>query len=319
MNNDTLHNDALKAAAQWFVQLTSGDTTDEDRAAWHAWRQQSPTHEYAWQQIENVTRKFSAPGMSAEIGLATLERPASPGRRKVLQHMATVFALGGLGWAGYRHTPWQAWSADYTTAVGEQRDVILQDGTQLTLNTDSVVDVHFSSRERRIRVHKGEVLINTAKDTHQRTFIAATEHGDVTALGTRFALACDKHISRVDLFEGALEIRATTSQRTQRLHAGETTRFNHQLVETPFALSHTQPLWLNGILMADNMALPDFIADLARYRRGYLIGDASLTGLRISGAFPIDNTDRILDSLVATLPVEVQRFTDYWITVKRRV
>ena len=56
MNNDTFHNDALKAAAQWFVQLTSGDTTDEDRAAWHAWRQQSPTHEYAWQQIENVTR-----------------------------------------------------------------------------------------------------------------------------------------------------------------------------------------------------------------------------------------------------------------------
>ncbi|HSX84549.1 MAG TPA: FecR domain-containing protein, partial [Cellvibrio sp.] len=223
------------------------------------------------------------------------------------------------GWAGYRHAPWQAWSADYATAVGEQRDVILQDGTQLTLNTDSVVDVHFSSRERRIRVHKGEVLINTAKDTHQRAFIADTEHGEVTALGTQFTLACDKHFSRVDLFEGALEIRAAAGQRTQRLHAGEATRLNHQLVETPVALTYTQPLWLNGILIADDMALPDFIADLARYRRGYLIGDASLAGLRISGAFPIHNTDRILDSLVATLPVDVQRFTDYWITVKRRV
>ncbi len=319
MNNDTLHTDALNAAAQWFVQLTSGDTTDEDRAAWHAWRQQNSAHEYAWQQIENVTRKFSSPGMSAEIGLATLERPASPGRRKVLRHMAMVFALGGLGWAGYRQTPWQAWVADYATAVGEQRDVILHDGSQLTLNTDSVVDVYFSSTERRIRLRKGEVLISTAKDIHQRAFIAATDHGEVTALGTRFTLGCDKHITRVDLFEGALEIRAAASQRTQRLLSGEATRFNDQLVETPVALRHTQPLWLNGILMVDDMALPDFIADLARYRQGYLIGDASLAGLRISGAFPIDNTDRILYSLVATLPVDVQRFTDYWITVKRRV
>lgn len=318
MTNDSLQTDALKAAALWFVQLTSGDATDEERAAWHAWRQQNPAHEYAWQQVEKVTRKFSSPGMSAEIGLATLERPASPGRRKVLQHIATVVALGGLGWTGYREAPWQSWPADYATAVGEQRAVTLQDGSQLTLNTDSVVDVRFSSTERRIVLHRGEVFINTATDTHQRPVVAATEHGNVTALGTRFTLRCDKHLTQVELFNGTLEIRAAASQGIHYLQAGQSMRFSEQLVETPFPLTRTQPGWLNGILMVDDMALPDFIADLGRYRRGYLIADKSLDGLRISGAFPIDNTDRILDSLVATLPVDVQRFTDYWITVKRR-
>ena len=318
MTDDSLQTDALKAAALWFVQLTSGDATDEERAAWHAWRQQNPAHEYAWQQVEKVTRKFSSPGMSAEIGLATLERPASPGRRKVLQHIATVVALGGLGWMSYRTAPWQSWSADYVTAVGEQRAVTLQDDSQLTLNTDSVVDVRFSATERRIVLHRGEVFINTAADMHQRRFVVATEHGDVTALGTRFTLGCDKHLTRVELFDGALGIRAAASQGVHYLQPGHSVRFSEQLVETPFPLTRTQPGWLNGMLVIDDMVLTDFIADLGRYRRGYLIADKSLQGLRISGAFPIDNTNRILDSLVTTLPVDVQRFTDYWITIKRR-
>ncbi|MGM8228307.1 FecR domain-containing protein [Cellvibrio sp. ARAG 10.3] len=318
MTDDSLQTEALKAAALWFVQLTSGDATDEERAAWHAWRQQNPAHEYAWQQVEKVTRKFSSPGMSAEIGLATLERPASPGRRKLLQHIATAVALGGLGWISYRTAPWQSWSADYVTAVGEQCAVTLQDGSQLTLNTDSVVDLRFSPTERRIVLHRGEVFINTTTDTHPRPFIAATAHGDVTALGTRFTLRCDDHLTRVELFDGALGIRTATSQDIHYLKAGQSTRFSQQLVETPFPLNRTQPGWLNGILVIDDMALPDFIADLGRYRRGYLIADKSVEGLRVSGAFPIGDTDRVLDSLATTLPVDVQRFTDYWITIKRR-
>lgn len=95
MSNASLPSDALKAAALWFVQLTSGETTAEERAAWQAWRQQNPAHEYAWEQIEKVTRRFSSSGISAEIGLATLERPASAKRRKGLPHMAMVRTLGG--------------------------------------------------------------------------------------------------------------------------------------------------------------------------------------------------------------------------------
>lgn len=100
MSNDSLHAEALKAAALWFVQLSSGEATAEQRAEWQTWHQQNPAHEYAWQQIEKVTRKFSIPGISAGIGLATLERPAPLSRRKSLQHREAIFALAGLSQAG---------------------------------------------------------------------------------------------------------------------------------------------------------------------------------------------------------------------------
>jgi transmembrane sensor len=320
--NDILHTDALKTASLWFVQLTSGEVTDADRLAWQAWRQQDPANEYAWQQVEKVTRKFSVPGISPAVGLATLERPNSPARRRALQQLAVIFAVGGASWAGYRHTPWQAWSADFETAVGEQRKINLQDGSQLTLNTNSAVDIFFTQQERRVSLRKGEILIETAQEKTDlyRPFIAATQHGNAIALGTRFTLRTDNTSSRVSLYDGAVDIHiaSSSSKATHRLHAGEAIDFTAGEFSLLTVLLSSQPHWLNGILVADDMPLNNFIEEVARYRHGVLSGDASLDNMRISGAFPIDNTDRILDSLTTTLPVKVQRFTDYWVKVKQR-
>jgi transmembrane sensor len=73
------------------------------------------------------------------------------------------------------------------------------------------------------------------------------------------------------------------------------------------------------MLLADNLRLADFATELARYRSGITRCDPALADLRISGAYPIADSERTLKVLAATYPIAVQkRFGDYWVTLAPR-
>lgn len=76
--------------------------------------------------------------------------------------------------------------------------------------------------------------------------------------------------------------------------------------------------WADGMLVAAHMRLEDFLAELSRYRRGQLNCDPQVANLLISGSYPLDDSERILDLLQVNLPVRVRRFTRYWVTVEAR-
>jgi len=67
------------------------------------------------------------------------------------------------------------------------------------------------------------------------------------------------------------------------------------------------------------MRLADFLAELGRYRRGQLNCDPKVADLLISGTYPVDDSERVLDLLAVSLPVRIKRFTRYWVTVEARV
>ena len=73
------------------------------------------------------------------------------------------------------------------------------------------------------------------------------------------------------------------------------------------------------MLVAQGQPLAAFIEDLGRYRRGHLACDPALAGLRVSGTFPLENTDKIIAAVADTLQLEVQHFTRYWVTFKPRM
>ncbi len=66
--------------------------------------------------------------------------------------------------------------------------------------------------------------------------------------------------------------------------------------------------------MADNLRLIDFLGELGRYRKGFVRCDPAIADLRISGAFPISDTERTLKMLVQTYPVVVTgHLNGYWV------
>jgi transmembrane sensor len=76
--------------------------------------------------------------------------------------------------------------------------------------------------------------------------------------------------------------------------------------------------WTQGQLIVEEMPLAEFLAELGRYRKGWLRCQPEVARLLISGAFQLDRTEQILAALPATLPVQVEYRTRYWVTVSAR-
>ncbi|WP_454696196.1 FecR domain-containing protein [Achromobacter aegrifaciens] len=309
----------LKEAAGWLVRFQSESLSPSDREAFDRWRARSAAHAAAWQRAEDMLRGFGQ--VPPRIAGDTLRRLDRPQRRQALRALAGLLVLGPAAWLAGRELPWREWSADARTATGEQRRIELADGTQLVLNTASAVDIDYTAQQRTLWLRAGEILLTTGRDTPQlqRPFIVQTAQGAIRALGTRFMVRDEGSAVRVAVFEGAVEIRPMSARDIATLlPAGQQTVFNAREVQPLAAVDATVASWEQGMLAARNWRLADLVDELGRYRRGVLRCDPAVAGLRVSGAFPLNDTDASLRLLEKTLPVRVSRITPYWTTVAPR-
>ncbi|NVZ84611.1 FecR domain-containing protein [Pseudomonas yamanorum] len=306
----------LGEAADWMVQLQSGSATDEDRRAIAQWQGRSVQHAQAWQRAQAILGDFNT--VPAAIAGDTLKRI---GRKKPLgrrQALGLLLAAGPATWLAYRQLPWQQWTADQHTAIGEQKNLTLPDGTRVLINTGSSLNIAFSDQVRRIELLKGEVLITTAKDAAHRAFIVQTRHGTARALGTRFSVRVGEQASRVAVTEGAVELLPEHATQGVIVKAGEQGAFGADRVAAVEPLDVSALTWENGMLLAQHMRLADLLDELGRYRAGVLRCHDSVASLTVSGAFSLRDTDASLHLLQETLPVKVSSLTGYWVTVEPR-
>ncbi|WP_188590688.1 FecR domain-containing protein, partial [Achromobacter denitrificans] len=204
---------------------------------------------------------------------------------------------------------------------GERRRMELNDGTQLVLNTASAVDIDYTPRQRLLWLRAGEILLTTGHDPSPvpRPFIVQTGQGAIRALGTRFLVRDEGDSVRVAVFDGAVEIRpASAGSAAILLPAGRQIVFTGRGAGPQAPADESAVSWEQGMLAARNWWLADLVDELARYRRGVLRCDPAVAGLRVSGAFPLNDVDASLRLLEKTLPVRVSRITPYWTTVAPR-
>ncbi|HDS1733485.1 FecR domain-containing protein [Pseudomonas sp. BP8] len=308
----------LDEAAHWLARSGASDFSQAEQLALTHWRKQSARHEQVWSCAQQLrSRMSSVPG---GIGMQVLTRPRTPhNRRTVLRALAFAIATPALGVFTYRYVPWQGWTADFSTAKGEQRLARLTDGSQVLLNTDTAFDARFDGHNRLVRQYKGEILVKTAHDMPESAppFLVQTNNGQLRALGTEFIVRQHPHFTELSVLKGAVEIvPALTSQRLV-VHEAQRTKFDARQIGDCVPLPVMSDAWTRGTLYADNMRLQAFLDEIARYRKGILRCDDAVADLRVFGVYQLQDTDRLLDLLTHILPVRVRRRTDYWVNVTR--
>ncbi|MFC4923253.1 FecR domain-containing protein [Delftia deserti] len=320
----------LDEAAEWLMRLHDSGATEADRAACERWRQADPQHALAWERAERLLGKLG--GLPAALAMPALDRPRShrAQRRAAVARLAALLAVAPAGWLAWQ--AWYAadqrgWGADLRTATGERRTEHLADGSRLLLDTASAVDIRFDGALRLLTLRQGAISIETAADTAtpHRPFVVDTAHGRLRALGTRFTVRqeggrADGGPVRLTVTEGAVEVtlRGAASP-ALGVQAGQQTVLRAGEVTSPQTLQPEATAWTHGMLMADAMPLAAFCAELSRYRPGLLQCAPEVRALRVSGSFPLGDTDRTLTMLASTYPVDVQtRMRGYWITVVAR-
>ncbi|WP_411384944.1 FecR domain-containing protein [Pseudomonas sp. MPB03] len=308
----------LEEAAEWLMRLSERDLSDSERAEWECWRASSPERGRAWSRAQVLQGKLG--GLPRSLAMSALDRPSNPERRTALGKLALLLAVVPAGWGSWKLAQSQQWSADYRTAVGERRELTLADGSHITLNTDTAIDVLFDTRQRLIQVREGEILVQTAPDAspQARPFLVSTREGRMQALGTRFTVRQLPSTTHLAVLEGAVRIELADARQAAPLvvNAGQRTDFSAQAFGPLRPADRNVGAWNQGMLMADKMRLADFVAELARYRRGFVRCDPAIAELRVSGAFPISDTQRTLNMLAQTYPILVSgHLSGYWVTL----
>lgn len=306
-------------AAAWVVRLNSDQRTQADLDAFRAWLAESEAHRRAYADSASL---WVGVGMLAESEEAReILLPSRPHarRRPLLNRRSALF--GGVGMAAAAAlaavavAPMLA-TRTYRTAPGEQRRLVLADGSDVLLDTDSELRVSLGRSHRQLFLDRGQAFFKVAKDRTRpfRVFVGTDE---VRAIGTAFGVRRLGERARVTLEEGRVGIYRIGPSSTGRpsdrpmamLEPGQ------QAVLAPSArpqigaadLRRAQA-WRTGRLILEDSSLAEAAAELNRYGSPHIVlADQATAQVRISGVFHTGERAAFVESVTAAFPVEVVR------------
>lgn len=302
---------AGEQAIEWMVRLRSGNADPRLERQLQAWLNRDPAHADAWARLQ---RGLGAPydNLRRMPGAADLLLPQQGSRRQLLRGLAGLGLLGGGLWLTASSSPARDLLADLRTGTGERRDFHLEDGSRLSLNAGSSVDLAFDGRQRLILLRRGELVVQVAPDA-QRPLIVRTEQGEVRALGTRFLVSQEEHATRVVVLEHRVRASLARQSDWRELEEGDAALLAEDGIH-PLRDQAGRADWLNGRLSVTDEPLAAVIDALRPYLPGYVRVEPRARHLRVQGVFPLDQPSRALAALGETLPVEVRRFGP-WLTL----
>jgi transmembrane sensor len=233
-----------------------------------------------------------------------------------------ILMMGVVSYGLFQAPTFWRQGPEYQTATGEQRAFVLNDGSDLIIDTQGAVKVRLERQVRHVELVRGQILVRVAKAPN-RPFVVETPDGTATALGTRFVVRRDEMATDVVVIESHVRVCLPRSFEGERCHVlapGERARLASGEIKL---LPHVQPeqaaLWSKGWLEVDDREVSAVIAELNRYRDQPIRFDpADVSGLRVSGSYPLRDTQRALDGIVASTPLTVERLADGSLKVRRR-
>ncbi|MGE7993232.1 FecR domain-containing protein [Pseudomonas sp. NPDC089554] len=308
MNAAPIPRPIARQAAQWFLRLQQDDSAPAHQAC-AAWRAAHADHERAWQLAAQFSAQVKA--IPPEVARSALQHPAALGRRATLKTLTSLVVLGSLGVTLQRTGTWDGLLADVRTGVGERRQLTLEDGSTLHLNTDTCVDIHFTANERRVTLRRGELYLSTGVDP--RPLRVQSKWGTFQPLGTRFSVRQYPASDLLQVFEGKVAATSPGGQ-TLTIDAGGQASVDAKGVSQAVA-APANAGWLDGVLRVERMPLGELIDELARYRHGWTRCAPEVAGLRVSGTYQLNDTDAALAALAMAFPVRVRYVTPYWVTL----
>lgn len=211
-------------AALWLIKLDGDDPpTEETLAALREWLSRSPVHREELRRMVGIWSRMNLlTELTVPLGKVETSRTFGVAQlvRNCLTGVAGKVALATLLLCATFYTfyelrpqpsPLLATNGVYATAVGEQRTVTLADGSSILLNTNSEVVVDFSRAFRDIRLTRGEVEFNVARNP-DAAFRVYAGNERVEAIGTAFTVYMQDAKIDVTVTEGQVTL-ATLSER----------------------------------------------------------------------------------------------------------
>lgn len=329
-------------ARAWLIQLDGGRPSRQALAEFREWLDRSPLHQSefrraasAWNKLDNLAGLLDAHDAGA------LARPVRFHRPSYALVAALVLAVGVGGYVAYGQ--WQggfgykAFAAEYVTAVGEVKSVVLPDGSRVRINTASRVDVSFNRGARLIHLDTGEAWFKVAHDDKKPFIVYAGKYA-VKDLGTAFSIRVKDDGIDLTVTKGRVEVASLKRRLPARtwldpdsiknapsrvpFSAGQHVVFN-QGIELAQRVKPAQLekmlSWRDGMLIFDNDPLEKVVSEINRYSPARIvISDSEIRNLRFGGYFRTNDVPAILATLQKGFGIHVEKINDKLIYLSRQ-
>ncbi len=318
-----------RTAEDWIVRLGRPDVSLRDLGAFEAWLDADPRRLEDYSVLKAAVRDSHAlrPEFVGDLNL--IPHAAKARLRPRAIWMAP--ALGGLAAAALVVAVWpgrdpMAGATTYQTAVGEIREVVLTDGSRVTLDTATTLRARLDGPVRRIALDRGTAYFAVAHDK-VHPFQVAVADRQVIVTGTHFTTGLRGDQARVAVLEGSVAVsrvhpdQADALRDAARLKPGDqiSYRAGAPLVREPRIDPARAAAWREHRLIFQDAALADVVAELSRYTETRIrIVDPALGRRRVTAIFPLDGADSVIARADRLLPISVTRTGPGEVTIEAR-
>jgi len=319
-----------RLAAEWATKAHSGVLTPAEQAGLEAWLAADVRHLGAYGKAEAVLARLDrirAVGAAALRQEAPAPQPVWWTRRRMAfagGAAAGLAAAGILGAVLLKEPPQTLPAAtqpvvavlpsQFATRIGETRIVALQDGSVVTLNTDSKVTIRFTRQTRKVLLDRGEAHFSVAKNK-ARPFVVVAGDAQVRAVGTAFTVSFLKQRPvQVLVQEGVVEVTRRGVHKAIRAIADTQTVVPQDAPIAVHPVTYTQVArgmaWQFGQIAFDNETLADAAQEFARYSNTRIVVDPSISHRTITGLFASNDPVGFAKATAAALSLHVEVGTE---------
>jgi transmembrane sensor len=309
LESETAGERVRERAAQWAIARREQETwTESNQVELDDWLAQSPVHMVSYLRIQSAwDRADRLAAMHTPSNRTGIDR-AKP----LIWRISTMaIALAIVGFVITSVVLPKSGEKAFSTPVGGRATVMLADGSQIELNTSTSIRVSDDAADRAVWLDRGEAYFSV-KHNPSRPLVVLVGGHRIVDVGTKFLVREDGTQVRVSLIEGSVNFQST-SQRSKSdtpLKPGDVavaTASSLSVTREPVAKLADELGWRTGLVIFKHARLSDAVADINRYgQKRVIIADPAVGDLKISGAFPVRDTDLFARVARTALGVRVE-------------
>lgn len=301
--------DVRAEAAAWIARLRDKQGGGDLERQFHGWLDEREEHRRAFARMTYVWEEAGKIRMRARDAISTGRKVRSSRFKRWAPSLAATLLLAAVGAVYYWH------DGALETRIGQEKALVLRDGTRVVLNTDTRIEVKYDEHARRVRLIRGEARFDVSKRPTW-PFIVSVGDQEIRALGTSFIVRHDnvQELS-VTLVDGRISVapiagnNAVPSQIPQFLTPGQrlvVSRHQAPTMDRPELSRITA--WERGRVELEEATLKDATIEMNRYSTIHVtVADAAVAQMRIGGVFRAGDSEEFVKIVTAVLGLRADR------------
>lgn len=314
------HTDKLRETAiAWFIRIRDSEADDAIRSKFEQWLMSNKSHQQAYADISKMWDSFDSntdlqrlAGV-AEQNVFLHKRERSKLIKKYIACGIAAIAIGFSGLWGF-----QTWRALPTMEMiahsefGSVNSQKLDDGTLLTMNSGSEIEVTYYRNRRLVKLKQGEAIFEVARDEN-RPFVIDSGKAQITVLGTRFAVNRLKKMVRISVDHGTVRVEQRNADGTINpdfliLRDGEVAEVENMSKKPVHVQRQASDAFAfqKGMVIFEEAGIEEIAETLSRYRRLPIIVEQPINRkVHISSMLKTDSIETFINQLPEMAPINI--------------